>query len=150
MYHTLYHSISPCTTRKLREVIIITLEEMLKKVNHKKAEYFKWKFDIRYDQRLPKKTEDEFLKYVNARTLNAFINWEKDPEYKALLQLYLDYKSTQDFEEIYNLVSEKAKTDGNDKDVKLFLQLKKEIKDNQFIVKEIFKEDENEIDDLQV
>ncbi|MFS0672043.1 hypothetical protein [Ornithinibacillus sp. 179-J 7C1 HS] len=128
----------------------MTLDEMLKKINWKKAEYFKWKFDIRYDQRLPKKTEEEFLNSVNARTMNAFINWEKDPEYKALLQLYLDYKSTQDFEEIYNLVSEKAKKDGNDKDVKLFLQLKKEIKDNQSIVKEIFKEEDNEIDDLKV
>lgn len=123
---------------------------MLKKINPKKAEYFKWKFDIRYDQRLPKKSEEEFLKYINAKTLNAFLNWEKDPEYKALLQLYLDYKSTQDFEEIYTLVSDRARETGNEKDVKLFLQLKKEIKDNQSIVKEIFKEDENEIDDLQV
>ncbi|WP_419893627.1 hypothetical protein [Oceanobacillus kimchii] len=128
----------------------MTLEEMLKKVSPKKAEYFKWKFNIRYDQRLPKKTEKEFLKYINAKTLNAFINWEKTPEYKALVQLYLDYKSTQDFEEIYELISDRAKDSGNEKDVKLFLQLKKEIKENRNIVKEIFREEENETDDLTV
>lgn len=127
------------------------LNDALKKVFWKKAEYFKWKFDIRYDQRIPKKTEEELMRYVDVKTMNSFYDWERTPEYKALLQLYMDFKATQDFEEIYNLISTRAKEKGEDKDVKLFLQLKKEIKENQRIVNEIFKDnDEVEDDDLEL
>ncbi|MFB4473325.1 hypothetical protein ACDI16_10290 [Oceanobacillus caeni] len=127
------------------------LNDALKKVFWKKAEYFKWKFDIRYDQRIPKKTEEELMRYVDVKTMNSFYDWERTPEYKALLQLYMDFKATQDFEEIYNLISQRAKEKGEDKDVKLFLQLKKEIKENQRIVNEIFKDnDEVEDDDLEL
>lgn len=127
------------------------LNDALKKVFWKKAEYFKWKFDIRYDQRIPKKTKEELMRYVDVKTMNSFYDWERTPEYKALLQLYMDFKATQDFEEIYNLISTRAKEKGEDKDVKLFLQLKKEIKENQRIVNEIFKDnDEVEDDDLEL
>ncbi|GIO22481.1 hypothetical protein [Oceanobacillus sp. J11TS1] len=128
------------------------LKDALKKVFWKKAEYFKWKFDIRYDQRMPKKTEEELMKYTDVKTMNSFYDWEKTPEYKALLQLYLDYKTTQDFEEIYNLISDRAKDKGEDKDVKLFLQLRKEIRENNKIVDEIFNgtDDDEEIDDLEL
>lgn len=123
------------------------LNDALKKVFWKKAEYFKWKFDIRYDQRIPKKTKEELMRYVDVKTMNSFYDWERTPEYKALLQLYMDFKATQDFEEIYNLISTRAKEKGEDKDVKLFLQLKKEIKENQRIVNEIFKEKDDEVED---
>ncbi|WP_145523485.1 hypothetical protein [Virgibacillus sp. SK37] len=123
------------------------LNDALKKVFWKKAEYFKWKFDIRYDQRIPKKTKEELMRYVDVKTMNSFYDWERTPEYKALLQLYMDFKATQDFEEIYNLISQRAKEKGEDKDVKLFLQLKKEIKENQRIVNEIFKEKDDEVED---
>ncbi|MHA6251956.1 hypothetical protein [Oceanobacillus sp. CAU 1775] len=126
---------------------MLLLEDALRQIGWKKSEYFKWKFDIRYDQRIPKKTEEELMKMCEVKTMNSFISWERSHEYKALLQLYLDYKSTQDFEDIYNLVSSRAKENGEDKDVKLFLQLRKEIKDNNKIVKDIFKKEETVEDD---
>lgn len=92
----------------------------------RKAEYFKWKFDIRYDQRLPKKTEEEFLQYIQRKTLNPYIVWERSKEYKALVALYLDSQISNDLQEIYQKVSEQAKT-GDVNAVKLYLQLSKEI-----------------------
>lgn len=123
------------------------LDEALKNVGWKKEEYFRWKFDIKYDQRRPKKTEEELMKYTEVKTMNSFYAWERTPEYKALLQMYLDYKATQDFEEIYNLVSDRAKENGEDKDVKLFLQLRKEIRENNQIVSEIFKKEDDVVED---
>ncbi|WP_010651174.1 hypothetical protein [Oceanobacillus massiliensis] len=125
----------------------MTLDEALKQINPKKEQYFRWKFDLYYDKRNPKKTEQQLMDYTEVKTMNSFISWEKTPEYKALLQLYLDYKATQDFEEIYNLVSERAKEKGEDKDVKLFLQLKKEIKENNKIVKQIFNNSDDVAED---
>jgi len=125
-----------------------TLDEALKQIPFKKNEYFKWKFDIRYDQRLPKKTKEEFLRYVNMKTLNSFTNWEKSPEYHALLQLLLQYRSTQDFEIIYSVVSKSAK-DGDEKSIKLFIDLQKQINANVKLANAIFKkmEDDDDIDD---
>lgn len=96
--------------------------------NRKKREYFKWKFDLRYDQRLPKKTEDEFLKQVEMRTLNSFLEWEKSEEYRNLLAIYLNTRFDQDLEEIYSSLADKAK-EGDEKSIKLLLQMGKEIKE---------------------
>ncbi|ALX47864.1 hypothetical protein [Lentibacillus amyloliquefaciens] len=129
------------------------LDQRLKQINWKKAEYFKWKFDIRYDQRREKKSEEELIHYTQVKTMNSFYDWEKTAEYKALLQLYMEIRSTHDFEEIYNLVAKRAKEKGEDKDVKLFLKLQDEIKGNRKIVNEIFnKQDDDEVedDDLEI
>ncbi|GAA0432613.1 hypothetical protein GCM10008983_06510 [Lentibacillus halophilus] len=130
------------------------LEKYLKSINWKKEQYFRWKFNLFYDKSKPEKTEEELMKKTEVRTMNSFYNWEKSSEYKALLNLYMDYRATQDFEEIYDLISQRAKEQGNEKDIKLFLQLKKEIKDNRKIVKEIFEkqddDDEVEDDDLEI
>lgn len=118
--------------------------------NRNKREYFKWKFDIRYDRTRPKKTKEEFLKQVEKKTLNSFIKWEKTSEFRQLLTLYLDSKIANDLEEIYKVVSENAKK-GDEKSIKLFLQLQKEISSHAKLALKALdnndEEEEIEVDD---
>lgn len=125
----------------------INLHEALKRVNWKKSEYFKWKHDIRYDQRLPKKTEEDFLKMVNLKTLNSFIQWERTVEYKQLLLLLLDSRIADDMHDIYHKVSTKAKKDADKNSVELFLKLKKEISTNAKNASKAFSTPEDSGDD---
>lgn len=108
----------------------ITIYDALRKINWKKAEYFKFKFpDVRYDQSVPLKTEDDLLKLTHLKTMNSFLAWERTDEYKSLLMLYMASRVSDDFMEIYNIVIEQAKQ-GDDKAIKTFLSLQKEIRDN--------------------
>lgn len=117
----------------------MNLNDALKQVrNYRNAEYFKWKHDVRYDQRLEKKTEEEFLKYVQRKTLNSFISWERSAEYKKLMMLLLDSRAIKDMEKIYNTVSKMA-IEGDDKAVRLFLSIQKEIVSNAKVAQEAFK-----------
>lgn len=125
-----------------------TLKEELKKVARENMAYFNWKFpDTRYDQTLEVKTEEEFLRTVGRKTLNGFLEWEKTPEYSNLVALYLQSKIMNDIHEIYTIVREKALT-GDDKSVKLLLQLNKEV---NTIVKESLRmkhiDSDEEVDD---
>ncbi|BDH63307.1 hypothetical protein MTP04_34370 [Lysinibacillus sp. PLM2] len=105
----------------------MNIHEALKAVSWDRAEYFKYKFpQVRFDQSRPQKTEEAFLKVVNKKTLNPYTRWEKSEEYKALVALMLQGRSADDLQEIYSIVVENAKT-GDDKAVKLFMQLQKEI-----------------------
>ena len=105
----------------------MTLKEALSKLSYENREYFKYKFpDVRYDQRKTSKTEEEFLKLVNRKTMNGFLEWEKSPEFATLVALYLQSKIMNDIHEIYMVVREKALT-GDEKSVKLLLSLNKEI-----------------------
>jgi len=132
----------------------MNLQEALKskQISWKKAEYFKWKHDIKFNQLLPKKTEEQFLKTVELKTFNSFIEWERTTEYKQLLVLLLDSKIAEDMQDIYAKVTEDAKT-GDDKAVKLFLSLQKEIASNAKKAQQVFKsaaveEDDDDTDDL--
>lgn len=128
----------------------MNIHEALKQIDSQFAEYFRYKFpDVRYFQDRPIKSEKEFLKTVNRKSMNPFLKWEKTDEYKALLMLYLNTKVADDFEDIYNIVSEKAKS-GDEKAIKIFLQLQKEIRNNAKIASKLFEQvedDEEENDD---
>ena len=129
------------------------IHEALKMVDPQYAEYFRFKFpDVRYYQNRPIKTEEEFLKTVNRKSMNPFLKWEKTDEYKALLMLYLNTKVSDDFEEIYNIVVSKSK-EGDSAAIKVFLQLQKEIRNNAKVASKLFEqideEEENE-DDLDL
>lgn len=120
----------------------------------RKREYFKWKHDIRYDQRLEKKSDEVFVKYIGRKTLNAYIAWERSAEYKGLLAIYLDSRMANDLEQIYSVVSAKAK-EGDANCVKLFLSLHKEIQQHAKVAnrtsKDVSESDEiEEDDDLEV
>ncbi len=112
--------------------------------NWRFAQYFKYLHpELRFDQDRPVKTEEEFLKRVERKTMSPFYRWEKSNEYKQLLQLYLDYRMTKDYEEIYNVVADQAKQ-GDDKAVKLFIQLQKEISNNAKSVSKMFEKEQEE------
>ncbi|WP_066174666.1 hypothetical protein [Bacillus marinisedimentorum] len=131
----------------------MNIYEALSNVPKLKKEYFLWKHDIRYDQRLPKKTEKEFLRYVGKKTLNGFIAWERTADYKQLLAIYLNGLIANDLDDIYKKVSEQAKS-GDPQSVKLFLQLQKDISSHAKLAEKAFsKPEEDEIeedDDLEI
>lgn len=105
----------------------MNIHEALKSVQWDRAEYFKYKFpSVRFDQTKDTKSEEEFLKVVGKKTMNPYLRWEKSEEYKALVSLMLQGKTADDLQEIYEVVTKNAKQ-GDDKAVKLFLQLTKEI-----------------------
>lgn len=83
--------------------------------------------------------------------MNPFLNWEKTQEYKNLLMLYLDTKIADDFQEVYSIVSDKAKQ-GDEKSIKLFLQLQKEVSSMAKLSAKTFEsiEDEAEDDELEL
>lgn len=131
----------------------MNITEALFKIPLKKRLYFEWKFNIRFDQNREPLTEEKFLKLVGQKSLNSFIRWERSQEYKDLVALYLQSRTANDLQEIYNVVSEKAKT-GDEKAVKLFLALTKEIQEHaKNAIKDfngIDTKDDEEDDDLIV
>jgi hypothetical protein len=108
----------------------MSIYEALKSIDPKKAMYFQYKFsDLRYYQERPMKTEEDFLRQVERKSMNPFYKWEKSAEYKNLVQLYLDTKIADDYKEIYDIVISKAK-EGDEKSIRLFLSLQKDISVN--------------------
>lgn len=125
----------------------MNIHEALKSIDWQKAEYFKYKFpELRYDQSKPLKSEEDFLRLVNRKSMNPFTKWEKSNEYKNLVQLYLDTKIADDMQEVYQIVSEKAKS-GDDKAVRLFLTLQREIQDNAKLAAKTFQSNDEEIEE---
>jgi len=105
----------------------MNISQALKQISWDRAEYFKYKFpESKFDKTLPQKTEEEFLSTVGKKTMNPYYRWEKTSEYKALVSILLQSRVADDLQDIYNAVSDNART-GDEKAVKLFLQLTKEI-----------------------
>lgn len=128
----------------------MNIYEALQNVSYKKQEYFKWKHDIRFNQTSPRKTEEEFLKTVELKTFNSFHKWERTQEYKNLLLLLLESKVANDFDNIYKIVTDKAK-EGDEKSIRLFLSMQKDIQSNAKLAAKTFEmveDDEQEDDDL--
>ena len=105
----------------------MNIYEALKGVPNKKRLYFLWKFKLNWDQTKQPKNESEFLKMVGNKTMNGFMAWEKTEEYRNLVAILLNTRFDSDLEEIYDSLSSKAK-DGDEKSIKLLLQIGKEIK----------------------
>lgn len=131
----------------------MNIYEALDHLPNEKKLYFSWKHDIRFKRDIPKKSEEDFLKEVNRKTLDGFIKWEKSSEYKQLLMILLDSKVPSDFEEIYTIVTDKAK-EGDEKSIRLFLTLQKEIQSYAKVAAKQFEtiedEIEEDIDDLDL
>ncbi|WP_150284748.1 hypothetical protein [Rummeliibacillus sp. TYF-LIM-RU47] len=130
----------------------MNIHDALKTIKWEYAMYFKYKFpDLRFDQSEPLKTEDELLKNVNRKSMNAFYRWEKTDQYKMLVTLYLNTKVIQDYEEIYSIVSEQAKK-GDEKSIKLFIALQKELNQQSKLAASYFTQSDDEIeeDDLEL
>lgn len=130
--------------------------EILNTLPHKKMKYFKHKFpELHVNSKYAHKTDDDFLKSVELKTMYSFERWERTEEYKNLVALYLKTKMANDFLEIYSNVSEKAK-EGDEKSIKLFLSLQKDVEIMSKIALNYFKyeeleeqeSDEDDYDDL--
>ncbi len=113
----------------------------------KKREYFKWKHNV-YTQKVKQRTEQEFLDYVGRRSIESFNKFEKSPEYKQLLMIYLDSKIANDFDEIYSVVSEKAKQ-GDEKSIRLFLSMQKDIQQMSKVAAKSLQFIDDEIEDYE-
>lgn len=127
----------------------MSIYEALKSIDPRKSMYFQYKFpDLRYYQDRPLKTEEDFLRQAERKTINPFLKWEKTSEYKNLVQMYLDTKIADDYKEIYDIVVNKAK-EGDEKSIKLFLTLQKDIQSNSKVAAKQFENDyEDENDDI--
>ena len=125
----------------------MNIHDALKSIENNKAEYFKYKFpDLRFDQSRPLKSEEDFLRLVERKTINPFLKWEKTSEYKNLVILYLETKVADDLLNIYNVTSEKAQQ-GEEKSVRLFLAISKEITNSAQIASKSFDVDDSDDDD---
>ena len=127
---------------------MISITEALKHVTPKKASYFKWKFGIGYKDSLNNMSWDQFTDtYKVTKNKNEYEKWERTPEYNYLVNIYLNNQAANDLLETYNIVREKAKT-GDEKQIKLMLELQKQIKANaKESAKLLTKKDEQEKDD---
>lgn len=127
----------------------MNISEAIKTVKNEYAMYFKYKFpEMAFDKSKPMKSEEEFLKTVGRKSMNGFERWEKTDEYKMLVTLYLNTRVIKDYEEIYNIVSDQAKK-GDEKSIKLFFTLNKELQQQSKMAAAYFvNESDEEEDDL--
>jgi len=103
----------------------MSIYEALDKLTWKKKEYFLWKFNL--NVRVKDKTEEELCRTINVKSLDFMKKWEKSPEYLSLVNLYIESKTATDLEKIYKVISEKA-IDGDEKSIKLLLDLQKQVR----------------------
>ncbi|WP_122645114.1 hypothetical protein [Enterococcus mediterraneensis] len=102
------------------------IKDEIKKLSIKKKMYFEMLFpDVRKtDQPI---TMDHFCNFIRTKNIDYYKNWEKTEEFQRLKALRYASIANNDFFEIYDSVSEKAKN-GDEKSIKLFLTLSKELK----------------------
>ncbi|ACB84826.1 hypothetical protein [Natranaerobius thermophilus] len=124
---------------------MMELRKALRQLPTRKKHYFEWKFNVKPRVDLSNLSEQEFLdKYTDdGTTIRPFKEWERTPEYHALVNLYLQSQTANDLLEVYESVKEKAKQ-GDDKAVKQLLELQKRIKENSKEASKMFEEDEGD------
>lgn len=123
----------------------MTVYEALKQLPPKKRIYVKWKFGLFFDQER-QMTEEELMKQLGVKTLNSYIRWERDDDYKNFVSIYLASKTAQDMLDIYETVKSKA-SNGDMKAIEMMLKLQREFNANKKQAEAYFAEDEDEEDD---
>ncbi len=124
----------------------MTLTDAIKPLHEKMKLYIRYKFpnDIDFDIIRMPKNDEELMEMTGYKTMNPFLKFEKTSEYKAIVNLILYNRTIDDLMEIYETVSKNAKEKGDPKDVKLFLDLAKEIKKNTKQAEKILSNDDTE------
>lgn len=103
------------------------LNEVLKRLSFKKAQYIRWKFNLWMDINKTM-TEEEFLKTVDLKSINTFLRWERTNEFKHVVSLVLQGKQASDLMDIYDKVKKSLEGDNPDnKRIEIMLKLMKEI-----------------------
>ena len=122
------------------------IHEALAKLDLIKQTWFKYKFpELQFDGK--QRSLDTVLRSTNRKTIYGFKKWERTEEYKNLVALYLAGKTAEDLIQMYNAVKDKA-LKGDEKAVKLMLQLQKEIDQHKKqAIKSFNQLDEEEIED---
>ncbi len=132
--------------------------DKLRRQSRKKWIYFCWKNKVdNISTKFSKMTEEDILekypKLIYPLTLKIYKSrWEQTEEYQNLYRLLMQIRSQQDLYRIYEVVKDKA-LKGDDKAIKTFLLLKKEIWKSpikeKLGVEEIESQEENK-DDLDI
>lgn len=137
--------------RKSRNEFREVLNKLAKK-NRKKFLYFCFinKIDnitIKYSQ----VSREEFMTRwkFSEISMEIFRQWEGSDEYQNLYRLLMEIRSNKDLYDIYNVVREKALS-GDDKAVKTFLVLRKELKNKPINIVEDKEEGQQEEDLLDI
>lgn len=126
----------------------MNIYDALKQLRFDKRMYFQYRHKLYFQQEKNDEvtTDEEFLKRLGGRknkTMNPYIAWERSDEYRNLVALLLESKIANDLLDTYNVVAKKAKT-GDDKSVKLLLQLSKDITSLSKAAKASFNKKEEE------
>ncbi|MFC0906238.1 hypothetical protein ACFHWD_16290 [Clostridium sp. MT-14] len=106
--------------------------DKLRRQSRKKWIYFCWKNKVNnISTKFSEMTEEDILekypKLIYPLTLKIYkTRWEQTEEYQNLYRLLMQIRSQQDLYKIYEVVKDKA-LKGDDKAIKTFLLLKKEI-----------------------
>ena len=133
-------------------------KQELKKLENRsrnKYLYFCWKNKIDNSQtKFSEMTKENFMKryHFSDYQMDMYSTiWEDADEYNVIYGLLMELRSKRDLYKIYNVVKDKA-LKGDDKAVKTFLLLKKEINKKEDIIDVPQKDNEvkNEIDDLDL
>lgn len=125
--------------------------EALNKLSWKKKEYFLWKFNLYVLKNGDEISEEDLCKKIQVKSLAYMRKWEKSPEYLQLVNLYIESQIANDLEQIYRVVSEKALT-GDEKAIKLLLDLQKQVRTFNKEIKTVHKQQQesNPIDELEL
>lgn len=125
--------------------------EALKKVATWKRQYFVYKFpEFKLKHPDMNTNLDDILRATHKKSTLGFRRWEKSEEYAHLVALALDARATNDLIEMYEAVRKNA-IKGDEKAVKLMLQLQQEITERKKIAIKAFSKQEikeKEGDDL--
>jgi hypothetical protein len=106
--------------------------DKLRRQSRKKWIYFCWKNKVdNISTKFSEMTEEDILekypKLIYPLTLKIYKSrWEQTEEYQHLYRLLMQIRSQNDLYKIYEVVKDKA-LQGDDKAIKTFLMLKKEI-----------------------
>ncbi|MBV4432668.1 hypothetical protein KM803_15285 [Clostridium tyrobutyricum] len=134
-------------------------KQELKKLENRsrnKYLYFCWKNKIDNSQtKFSEMTKENFMKryHFSDYQMDMYSTiWEDADEYNVIYRLLMELRSKRDLYKIYNVVKDKA-LKGDDKAVKTFLLLKKEINKKDIDITDVPQKDnevKNDIDNLDL
>ncbi|WP_274366307.1 hypothetical protein [Paenibacillus thermotolerans] len=127
----------------------MNIYEALKQLPPKKRIYCKWKFNLWFDQER-QMTEEELMKQLGVKSLNAYVRWEREDDYKHFVSVYLASKTADDLLDVYEVVRDKA-IKGDPKAIDTLLKLQNQITAHKKAAEQYFADvEEDEDDGLEV
>ncbi|WP_052947648.1 hypothetical protein [Aneurinibacillus tyrosinisolvens] len=124
--------------------------ELQGKKEYCRANYFRWKFGLYYhnEKNETPKTEKEFLHSIGRKSLDSLLKWERTGEYRALVKIYLASLVADDSKQVYDKITEQAKS-GDVQSAKLHRDLTKQIEKEAEQLMEAFASNLEEDEDTE-